>query len=81
MARGIGGVGPSRGVGGGSNAFAANFPGECWVCEERINRGDMIRYRDDEVVHEDCFDGGGQLVTPQTKACSTCFEIHAGGCA
>lgn len=57
MARGLGGMKPpepSHSGSGGSRNFVANFPGECWICEDRINRGDTVRYCDDEVVHAEC---------------------------
>jgi len=37
-----------------SNPFAARYPGRCFVCDERIDEGDQIRFSDGAVAHEDC---------------------------
>lgn len=78
MARGMPSAG--RGRGGSSGTFTANFPGECWQCEERIERGDQVRYQDDDVVHADCYADQESVPRQPVTPCSKCFLVHAGEC-
>lgn len=36
-------------------AFPAKFPGRCAAeCGEPIREGDLVRYDEDQIVHEEC---------------------------
>jgi hypothetical protein len=72
----------SRGF-GTPRAFAAKYPGRCGSCERNIEPGDLVRYDDDELVHNKC--AGLDLVTtaPSTGSALVCPECnidHAGDC-
>jgi len=42
----------------------------------------MIRYQDDDVVHEECYSEEESSPNPRKpiKSCPNCFQVHAGEC-
>ena len=40
----------------GSQIFEVQYHGTCASCGEHIEPGDLVRYLDDEVIHEDCYE-------------------------
>jgi hypothetical protein len=48
--------------------FAAKYPGQCWVCPKRFQRGDPIRYvRKGVLVHEGCAELARVLSRPPSR--------------
>lgn len=37
-----------------AKVFAAQYPGRCASCGQRIEEGDQITYEFEEIVHEEC---------------------------
>ena len=71
----------SRGFGTRSKVFAANFPGQCGTCEDRIEPGDKVRYEDDELVHESCpYVDVTKAPRNPPDVCPECNIDHAGKC-
>lgn len=38
----------------GTARFEARYPGVCALCDERIRKGDLLRWEGDDTVHADC---------------------------
>lgn len=49
--------------------FEARFHSTCATCEEHISPGDLARYVDDEVVHNECTDKPEPRVGPICPRC------------
>ena len=52
-------------------SFEAKYGGICGECEERIHVGDLAKYGEDFIMHDDCEDS----VQPERKAevCTSCW--------
>lgn len=62
-------------------SFEARYPGRCAVCDERIHKGDLVKYEDDGLVHASCdVPSLPNTRDDLTKVCRSCFTIHAGEC-
>lgn len=60
-----------------SRPFEARYHTTCAGCEEKISPGDLVKFVDDEVVHEDC---EPREERPAKPPCPACFMVHAGEC-
>jgi hypothetical protein len=67
-----------------SAPFIARYGGRCAAdCGEPIRSGDWVAYVGDELMHEDCADGGpsDRVVEARVRpACPRCWTVHAGEC-
>lgn len=54
------------------SAFPARFSGYCRTCDERIEVGEPVTYREDVIVHADCEDHYRAAVGRIFPPCPTC---------
>lgn len=57
--------------------FEARYWGQCIVCDERIEPGDMLVYEADDAIHENCADQCAPEPVQQA-ARLVCWTVHAG---
>lgn len=64
--------------------FEARYPGHCHLCDDHIDPGDLVRYDDDEVVHNKCASAEAITTSPKVGSsvavCPECNIDHAGPC-
>lgn len=59
--------------------FRARYRGPCAAeCGVSIEVDDVVVYDDDELVHQQCADGGRDVGRQQP--CARCWLVHAGEC-
>ena len=64
-----------------SRPFEARFPGICESCQEGFEKGEMVMYEDDSLVHADPDDCEAMPKHRRGEAvCPECFMVHAGDC-
>lgn len=53
-------------------SFEAKYPGTCGGCHERIQPGQLVRYVEDVLEHDDC---DGDMVEAKARGvvCPSCF--------
>lgn len=65
-----------------TTGFPARFDGVCAAeCGERIHPGDMVRYVDDELVHDTCTPKDDPLeLLPGEVVCGVCWLVKPCRC-
>lgn len=58
-----------------SGSFEARYGGRCAACDEGIRVGDLARFEDDQIVHDDCVTAAPRR--PDLPPCGTCFMVPA----
>ncbi|MEQ6899253.1 hypothetical protein [Microbacterium sp. KR10-403] len=61
-----------------SGTFPAQYDGVCAAeCGSRIHPGDIVRYEDGQLVHDECAPQPDQLeVQPYETTCPDCWMIY-----
>lgn len=54
-----------------SGTFPARHPGRCGACEERIREGNLVRYAENVLVHDDC-DAAALVEATPRPVCPDC---------
>lgn len=63
-----------------SRPFESRFPGTCETCQEGFEKGEMVMYEDDSLVHADPDDCEAVKPVRAGAPCPECFMVHAGDC-
>lgn len=65
-----------------SAAFKAMFDGTCAAgCDSRIHPGDLVRYEEDQLVHDVCAPKLSRLdIGPREVVCGVCWLVKPCRC-